>query len=79
MDWLNKCGLTYYKRKKASLQTAAQKGKIKSRCMRLYRGPFSSRTVIDIVMDDESYFGFSGSEFARNRGFLHLRLDKLPS
>lgn len=74
----NKCGLTYYRRKRASLQTEAQKTKIKSRCMRLYRGPLASSARAEIVMDDESYFGFSGSEYARNRGFYSSDKSNCP-
>ena len=62
-------GLKYKKRVKVPEITPEQQKRQKSRLRRLARGALSPGTACDIVMDDESYFTFSGTDVPANAGF----------
>ena len=65
---LKESGLKYKQRVKVP-ETRATKTAKKTRLRRLARDPFSPATDCDVVMDDESYFTFSGSDVPASAGF----------
>ena len=66
---LQKNNIKYKKRIKAPEVTPEQKKRQKTRIRRLARGSLSRSTELEVVMDDESYFTFSGSDMPANSGF----------
>ena len=66
---LKESGLKYKKRVKVPETTPEQRKRQKSRLRRLVRGPLSPVTDCDVIMDDESYFTFSGTDVPANAGY----------
>ena len=62
-------GVRYRMRQKAPQVSAQQEKYRKSRLRRLSRGKLSATQEQDVIMDDESYFTYTGSEMSQNRGF----------
>ena len=75
---IKKLKINYYKREKVPLCTLKQKKKQTSRCSALRKGLFKPSTPIDIVMDDESYFGLSDEALPGNTGFYTDNKDDTP-
>ena len=66
---INEEGMVYRKRSKAPLVTASQEKTQKRRIRRLARGALRAKENTDVVIDDETYFTFTGSEMPANSGF----------
>lgn len=62
-------GVKYTKRQKAPLVTEKQKTAQKARIRTLSRNSFKKSCPSEVVMDDESYFTFTGSNMPGNAGF----------
>ena len=63
---LKEGGMTYRKRKKGPNPTESQKKAQKIRLRKMTRNIFKAQSATDIVMDDESYFTFSGAHMPEN-------------
>ena len=61
--------MVYRKRCKAPLVTKSQEKTQKRRIRQLARGALRERENLDVVMDDKTYFTFTGSEMPANTGF----------
>ena len=66
---LKEAGIKYRKRTKAPQVTKAQVKTQKARLHRLARGPMKKSEDFEVIMDDESYFTYSGSQMPANAGF----------
>ena len=71
-------GVKYRKRQKGPNPSESQQKTQKTRLRKLTRDVLKAQTTPDIVMDDESYFTFSGSEMPANRGFYAGAGDAVP-
>ena len=66
---LKEADITYKRRQKAPKVTLKQAMVQKTRIRNLPRGPLCASKPVDVVMDDESYFTYSGSQMPGNVGF----------
>ena len=66
---LKEHNIKYRKRTKIPLVTPEQQKRQKTPIRRLSRGRFSAGRDLDVVMDDESYFTFSGTDVPANAGY----------
>ena len=66
---LKEADITYKRRQKAPKVTLKQAMVQKTRIRNLSRGPLCASKPVDVVMDDESYFTYSGSQMPGNVGF----------
>jgi transposase len=62
-------GIKYYKRKTKPKTTPEQEIKIKQRLIRLSKSELMPSNDLDVVMDDETYFTFSGEKHVGNSGY----------
>lgn len=74
---LNKLGLRYYKRQRAPKYTQQQLEQIPSKCRKLRREITNHETFI--IIDDETYFTFSGDGMPGNAGFYSSDKRHTPS
>ena len=66
---LKEAGIKYRKRTKAPEVSGNQKKTQKTRLHKLCRGPMKPSAVLEVVMDDESYFTYKGIQMPSNAGF----------
>ena len=64
-----KAGVKYRRRQKEPNPSRGQQKSQKTRLRRLTKKVFTAKGDPEIVMDDESYFTFSGAEMPANKGF----------
>ena len=75
---LEEAGIKYRKRTKAPQVTEIQAHAQKTRLRRLSRGPMKSSKKVEVLMDDESHFTYSGSQMPSNAGFYASPVETLP-
>ena len=78
-DNLKKLNLKYRKRKRAPKQTPQQKERQHERLVKFCGDMASNDDPRDLVIDDESYFSFSGAGMPGNTGFYTNDITKTPN